>query len=189
MFQHIAMKKILLLIVLFSIKHSANAQDGSFPVNTNIYLVRHAEKESGNDPLLTEAGRKRAGDLARTLKDKNIQRVYITKYRRTQMTADSMRVQLGIDTVHYLADTTGEDLVNKLKKNNDLGKTILVIGHSNTIPKIIRALGVPDYLANDIPDNEFDNLFLVSYTENKAVLTKKKYGSASQPSATMDAGH
>ncbi len=113
------------------------------PANTNIYLVRHAEKENGNDPLLTEAGRKRAGDLARALKDRNIQRVYVTKYRRTQMTADSMRLLLGIDTVHYLADTTGEDLFNKVKKNNDLGKAILVIGHSNTIPKIIRSIGSP----------------------------------------------
>ena len=50
------------------------------------------------------------------------------------MTSDSIRIQLAIDTVHYLADTTGNDLLEKIKVHNDVGKTILVIGHSNTIP-------------------------------------------------------
>ncbi len=163
-------------------------QDLSFPDNTNIYLVRHAEKDSGRDPLLTEAGKKRAGDLMRVLKGKQIARIYVTNYKRSWMTADSIRIRSGIDTSYYTADTTGEGLINEIKRNNDFGKTILVIGHTNTIPPIIRALGIKDYALHDLPDEEFDNLFLVKYKSNKAFLEHKKYGDASGTSAPMKPG-
>lgn len=152
---------------------------------TKIYLVRHAEKESGNDPVLTANGNKRAGDLMRKLKDKNVQRIYVTQYKRTQMTGDSLRIQLGIDTVHYKADTTGEDIYNKIIAKADGGKTILIIGHSNTILRIIKKFGIYYYLPADIPDAEFDNLYLITYTRKKAVIKRMKYGAPSATSATM----
>src|SRR4051812_12158967 len=98
------MKKLILIIALFSAKNNAMSQDKTFPDHTNIYLVRHAEKDAGRDPQLTEAGKKRAADLAHILKDKNIQRIYVTDYRRSWMTADSLRIQSGIDTVGYVVD-------------------------------------------------------------------------------------
>jgi broad specificity phosphatase PhoE len=143
---------------------------------TTIYLVRHAEKEKGNDPVLTAAGKQRAGDLLRVLKTKKIQRIYVTPYQRTEMTADSLRIQLGIDTVHYLADTTGNDLLEKIKAHHDFGKAILVIGHSNTIPRIIMRFVAVKKPLPDIPDNEFDNLFVVKITKGKAIPSTKKYG-------------
>ena len=146
---------------------------------TIIYLVRHAEKEKGDDPQLSDNGKQRAGDLMRTLKSKKLQRIYVTQYRRTQMTSDSLRIQLAIDTVHYLADTTGNDLLEKIKAHNDVGKTILVIGHSNTIPVIIKILGVKNQPIPDIPDNEFDNLFIVKIKKRQAILSIKKYGAIS----------
>jgi phosphohistidine phosphatase SixA len=157
-------------------------QDGTA---TRIFIVRHAEKEKGNDPLLTEAGNKRAGDLARFLKGEGVQKIYVSKYRRTQNTADSMRIQLGIDTVHYTADTVGYELLNSIMQHKDFGKTILVVAHSNTIPQIIRRLGVTDFPYGDIPDHEFDNLFLVTYKNEKAKLKKMKFGAASGVSAPM----
>jgi len=152
---------------------------------TKIYIVRHAEKESGKDPALTPAGRQRAGDLMRKLKHKHIHHIYVSQFRRTQMTGDSMRIQLGIDTIHYLADTTGEDLLNKIIAHGDQRHRIVVIGHSNTIPNIIRKLGVGNYPTDYIPDNEFDNLFLVRFKKHKALVTKNKYGVASGESASM----
>jgi hypothetical protein len=47
-----------------------NAQSTGFGNKATIYLVRHAEKLTGKDPLLTEQGNKRAGDLMRALKGK-----------------------------------------------------------------------------------------------------------------------
>lgn len=175
----------MLLLAFFYAKNLLLAQEIQFPVNTRIYLVRHAEKESGNDPILTEAGKKRAGDLMRILKNKPVHRIYVTNYRRSVMTTDSMRIQMGIDTVHYVADTTGADLIARIKSNNDYGKTILVIGHSNTVLKLIKALGIKDYGPRDIPDNEFDNLYLVKYKKGKAYLSQQKYGTVSGTSASM----
>lgn len=156
---------------------------------TIIYLVRHAEKENGKDPVLTTAGKQRAGDLLQTLRDKHIARIYVSQYLRTQMTADSLRIQLGIDTIHYTADTAGENLFKKITLHSDWGKTILVIGHSNTVLRIIAHLGVINADAPDIPDNEFDNLFLVKYKKDKASLTKTKYGTPSKAAATVQPMH
>ncbi|MEO6721416.1 MAG: histidine phosphatase family protein [Ferruginibacter sp.] len=173
------------IFLLLAACSSAGAQQINFGNKASIYLVRHAEKGQGNDPLLTGEGNKRAGDLLRALKSKNILRIYVTEYKRTQNTGDSLRIQLGIDTVHYTADTTGDDLAKKILEHNDLNAPILVIGHSNTIPKIIQRLGLPGYPRDYIPDSEFDNLFLLKYKKGKAILQKSKFGASSGSSATM----
>lgn len=173
---------ICLLIGAFRPDVPAQAEAGT----TKIFIVRHGEKEKGNDPLLTAAGNQRAGDLMRTLKNEGIQKIYVSKYRRTQNTADSMRLQLGIDTVHYIADTICYELMNSIMQHRDFGKTILIVAHSNTIPQIIRRLGLTDYPYGDLPDHEFDNLFLITYKDEKARLTKKKYGAPSAVSAPMN---
>jgi hypothetical protein len=158
---------------------------------TTIYFVRHAEKESGNDPVLTANGKKRAGDLMRALKNKHVKRIYVTQFKRTQMTADSMRIQLGIDTVQYQANENGIDLFNKIAAHGDFGRTILIIGHSNTIPDHIKKAGVVNYPLTDIPDAEFDNLYKVYYKRGflfrplKAYVKLSKYGDPSASSATM----
>jgi len=177
--------RFIFALVLSFIGFFAKAQSISFGNKAKIYLVRHAEKLPGEDPLLTTDGNKRAGDLMRTLKDKHIQRIFVTEFKRTQNTADSLRIQLGIDTVHYLSDTSCTDLFGKIKANNDMENTILIIGHSNTIPVIIRKLGIANYPPVDIPSNEFDNLFLVKFKKGKPSLKKMKYGAASGASATM----
>ena len=148
-------------------------------------MRKTGEKETGKDPVLTIAGRQRAGDLMRKLKHKHIRRIYVTQYLRTQMTADSMRIQLGIDTVHYVADTTGEDLVKKIFQHGDTRNSILVIGHTNTLPQIIRKLGVMNFPKGNLPDEEFDNLFLVRSKMHTVKLSKYKYGGASGASAEM----
>ena len=152
---------------------------------TKIYLVRHAEKDTGNNPQLTAAGRSRAGDLLHTLQNKNIQRIYATQYRRTQQTGDSLRIQLHTDTLLYKADTSGQSIYEKIIAAGDAGKTILIIGHSNTVPKIIRKLGAVNFPSADIPDTEFDNLYLITYKKGKVKVKQLKYGERSGASAKM----
>ena len=180
------MRSFIILLVLLPVQNLLFAQlPQGITAKTKIYLVRHAEKDTGNNPSLTQNGKKRAGALMYKLKSKNIQRIYVTQYKRTQMTGDSLRIQLGIDTAHYKADTTGEDIYNKIIANSDGGKTILIIGHSNTILRIIKKFGIINYPHADIPDAEFDNLYLVTYKRNKAVIKAMKYGVASAASAAM----
>jgi phosphohistidine phosphatase SixA len=177
------MKYLFIFLAIVALQNSAAAQQE--PAVTKIFIVRHAEKEAGKDPLLTAAGNARAGDLKRTLQNEGIQKIYVSQYRRTQNTGDSLRLQLKIDTVHYAADTLCDNLINAIMEHSDFGKTILIIGHSNTIPQIIRKLGVTDYPYGDIPDNEFDNLFMITYKKEKAKLKKMKYGAKSGASAAM----
>jgi broad specificity phosphatase PhoE len=177
------MKYALFFIVFGCFITNAMAQ--SETPATRIFIVRHGEKETGKDPLLTADGIKRAGDLYRALKDEGIQKIYVSRTRRTQMTADSLRIQSRIDTVHYTADTLCDALIQTIMEHGDFGKTILIVAHSNTVPRIIRKLGVTDYPIADLPDNEFDNLFLVTYKKEKAKVKAMKYGAKAAASAPM----
>ncbi len=187
------MKKYLVVtvIALFNIGAIAQIPKG---VNskTQIYLVRHAEKLSGNDPLLSDNGNKRAGDLMRVLLQKNLKNIYVTQFKRTQNTADSLRIQLSIDTIHYNANQNGEDLFKKIALKNDFEKTILIIGHSNTLPFYIKKLGVKNYPIINIDDSEYDNLFKVYYKrpfvfcKRKAKVKFIKFGEKSSVSAKME---
>jgi phosphohistidine phosphatase SixA len=177
------MKYLLIFLAAIVFQNTVFAQQEA--AVTKIFIVRHAEKESGKDPVLTSAGNARAGDLMRALQNDGIQKIYVSQYKRTQQTADSMRIHLNINTVQYMADTLCDNLVNSIMENADFGKTILIIAHSNTIPHIIRKFGVTDYPYGDIPDNEFDNLFVITYKKEKAKLNKMKYGAKSGASAAM----
>lgn len=178
------MKKLLLwpLLALFGL--AAKSQVAVTDTSTRIYLVRHAEKEpdGSKDPSLSKAGFARAGDLMRTLQDRNIQRIYVTQFRRSRMTADSMHLQLGIETVEYNGkDTTGDDLVKQITDHNDWGKSILVIGHSNTILRIAKRFGAKVEDSLDIPEYEYDNLVFLKFKNGKAIMVRWKYGTFSKP--------
>jgi len=176
------MKYLLIFLSLLAFNSNVFAQDEV----TRIFIVRHAEKETGKDPLLTAEGNKRAGDLMRVLQNEGIQKIYSSKTRRTQNTGDSLRLQMNIAMELYDADTVCDKLLNAVMENRDFGKTILIIGHSNTIPQIIRKFGVTDYPYGDLGDNDYDNLFLVTYKKEKARLKKMKYGAKSGASAAMN---
>ena len=152
-------------------------QDG-FSGKRTLYIVRHAEKDTGggNDPAISAIGRERAGDLFRALKKKKIDLIFVSQYKRTGMTADSLRIYQHIDTVQYAADVTGDKLFEKIHLRAGKAKNILVVGHSNTLPGIVRKAGVAGYTVKDIPDNEYDNLFIVKQRKGKATLQQKKFG-------------
>lgn len=178
------MKYLFIFLAAITFKNTALAQQET--AVTKIFIVRHAEKETGKDPVLTPAGNIRAGDLMRVLQNEAVQKIYVSQFKRTQMTADSLHLQLNIKTVPYSADTLCDNLVNTIMENGDFGKTILIIAHSNTIPQIIRKFGVTNYPYGDIPDAEFDNLFEITYKKEKAKLKKLKYGAKSGVSAGMN---
>lgn len=171
------MKKLFILLLAFTFLNFLKAQPlPAFGNKTNIYIVRHAEKQPGEDPLLTQEGNIRAGDLMRTLKNKKIKKIYVSQFKRTQQTADSLFLQLGIDTVQYIADVSCTDLFNAIGKKHDWNKHILIISHSNIIQKIIYKLGVTDFPQQNIPANEFDNLYLVRYKNKQPLLEESKFG-------------
>ena len=139
---------------------------------TTIILVRHAEKAPGENPPLTEDGHRRAGALAHALSSAGVQAIFVSEFLRTQQTADSLAILLGLNPqIIPAADIT--QLTGRIL-TDFAGKSVLVAGHSNTVPDIIEALGIPS--PPPIPENEFDNMFMVHRPRfGPARLTHLKY--------------
>lgn len=170
------MKKFFLLcFVLLCAVHKAGAQK---PLKGKwvFYLVRHAEKDTGSNPVLSVKGMQRAGDLHRALQAKKIQLIMATQYRRTGLTADSIRLYRKIDSIQYKADADGSQFLKTLQARAGNARAILVVGHSNTLPAIIRQLGVKGYSIKELPETEYNNLFIVTIRRGRAKLHAAKYG-------------
>jgi phosphohistidine phosphatase SixA len=143
---------------------------------TTVLLVRHADRQANSDAL-TPVGTARAQELARILEKSGINEIYTSEAIRTQMTAEPIASQLGIIPVAVpAADVAG--LVSIIRNNNS-GQTVLVVGHSNTVPQIITEFGGPAVI---IGENEFDNLYILTLCCNhrkNARLINLQYGAAS----------
>jgi broad specificity phosphatase PhoE len=131
-----------------------------------IVVVRHAEKAStgGNNPELSVAGQKRAEALARILRDSQITSVFVTEFKRTEQTAaPTARAAHVSPTVVPAGDTPG--LVSKLRALNG---NALVVGHGNTIPDLVKALGIATPIT--VPEDDYTEIFLVSLTDPPQLL-------------------
>jgi broad specificity phosphatase PhoE len=131
-----------------------------------IFVVRHAEKATtgGNDPDLSAAGQKRAKALARILKDSQITSVFVTELKRTQETAAPTAKAAHVSpTVVRANDVSG--LVTKLRAVNG---NALVVGHGNTIPDLVKGLGIAAPIS--IPEDDYTEIFVVSLGEEPQLL-------------------
>ena len=130
-----------------------------------VILARHAERADGGamsgtaekDPPLSAAGETRAAKLAAMLADSGITAIFASEFKRTQDTAKPVAVRLGLTVQSMPADSTSQ-LVARIRKEHANG-IVLIVGHSDTLPAIIKALGGPGVT---IADNEFDNLFVLA---------------------------
>ena len=131
-----------------------------------IYLVRHGEKASiGKDPALTPQGQLRAQNIATTLHRTGIQAIFSTPTTRTLQTAQPLAQQLGLTVEHY-DPATPKALVEKVKA---LHGAVLVVGHSNTLPELVRLFGGEP--GTDIADNEYDRLYQLVPAPDGALRT------------------
>jgi broad specificity phosphatase PhoE len=167
---HTRLISLLVLLSLAVLARPAAAQP-------TVFLVRHAERADASagppkmatDPDLSPAGHVRAESLATTLKDAGITAVFATEFKRNQQTAAPIAKALGL-TVTTIKAADEAQLVKELAA---LKSNALVIGHSNTVPRIMKALGAPP--APDIPDGEFDNLYVLTRTQPSVVVLHLRY--------------
>ena len=149
--------------------------------SSTIYIVRHAEKAAtapggSSDVPLTTAGEERAIVLKNELAGKHITEVFSTNYNRTRSTAKPTADQFGLTVTIYAPPQPDDAFINLLRSKR---KNILVVGHSNTIDDIANKLAGSTVVPGDLPETEFDNLFILKKKKNKYVFSKKKYGAAS----------
>ena len=130
-----------------------------------VFLVRHAEradagtaaaKMAGADPDLSGAGIARANSLAAMLKDARIRTVITTEFKRTRQTGEPVAKAAGVP----LTIIDSKDAAGLLKKIRSSTGNVLVVGHSNTVPDVLKGLGVTEPVT--ITDDEFDSLFVVT---------------------------
>lgn len=143
-----------------------------------VFLVRHAEKvDQSYDPELTPAGYVRAATLAQTLHSAEIAKVHSTDFIRTRKTAEPLAAINGLEVEIYETSDLkafAEDLL-------ELGGRHLVVGHSNTTPRMVDLLGGDPGLEK-IADGEYDRLYLVSVSREGEVSTfLLRYGAAYIP--------
>lgn len=175
---------VTLLIAFAVFCQTAIAQEEFKPIT--VFVVRHAEKENEpkQDPPLTKEGVARSQELARILAGANIKAIYTSQFARTKLTAEPLVAKSGAavtsltlkpnpSNLRLISDESTAELINKIMQRP--GESVLVIGHSNWMPDVIKMLGgdtVPT-----IDEQKFDDLFIVTvYAKGKAKVVHLKYG-------------
>jgi broad specificity phosphatase PhoE len=127
---------------------------------TTVLLVRHAEKAAlpADDPVLSPEGTVRANELKHVAEDAGVSAIFTSTAQRARLTAQPLALYLGLTPVEFAATAT-DSLVDSIRIDHR-GQTVLVVGHSNTVPEIIQALGGPTVPA--ILENEYDNLYIIT---------------------------
>ncbi len=180
--------------------------------STTLLLVRHAEKGSGPNPALTTAGEDRAEALVHVAEGAGVVAVYATEWCRTALTAEPTAASLGLEIQIQPNATAGDQLEHcgvdqptalldpSVASPAELvadvlsthrGATVLIVGHSNTVPAMVEAANgptlCPDYFAlaggdcriPDQPGNsEFHHLFVLEVPRwfGATRLVKATYG-------------
>ncbi|NTE05309.1 histidine phosphatase family protein [Agrobacterium tumefaciens] len=161
------MKKLILFFFLSLIFSKA-----TFAQTTEVWVVRHAEKDKTNledkDPNLSDEGRIRAGDLATFLKKTKFDVAFSTPYKRTHQTLDSLIIP---KVINY---NDPKSLVDSIKKNY-AGKTVIVAGHSNTILEIIEAFGGkrPKEM---LTEDDYDYIFRLTVKDDNTKVKMDQFG-------------
>ena len=146
------------------------------------YVVRHAEKQlipsNASDPALTDIGVQRANDLNAYFGNKKPDSIFVSKYLRTLQTAAPTSAAANIiSVVINQTDTNGIDaFVKRLYNMNK--KKVLIVGHSNTVPRIVK--GLSGQTVNAIADTDHDNLYIIKIRKKYRQLTQTTYGVATQ---------
>jgi phosphohistidine phosphatase SixA len=179
----------LLQSVATNVKVKAHpATEDNFKVTT-VFLIRHAEKAEAprEDPPLNDSGRLRSQALSRILGQSDIKAIYTSQYQRTIQTAEPLAKQLGITATSLplkmsqsnpreVSEQSIKEITGKIYER--AGEASLVIGHSNTIPEVIKMLGGDN--VPKIDEQKFDDLFVVTiFAKGKAKVVHLKYEAAS----------
>jgi broad specificity phosphatase PhoE len=132
---------------------------------TVILLMRHAERaaEPGPDPALSDAGRARAERFAEAARDARVTTVFATQFRRMRETAKPVARVAGVAVTERAVPPAGAaayaDALAREILDRHAGRTVAVVGHSNTVPAIVAALaGRP---APALGEGDYGDVFVV----------------------------
>ena len=146
-----------------------------------VYIVRHAEKQvpegtpmdasKDDDPPLSAAGQVRAMGLVQDIPIRELDAIYVTKTKRSYDTASAVIAVTGVSPVYYPPrDVDG--LVARIRKRH--GQSVLVVGHSNTIPPLLAGLGVKEPI--EIADDQYGDLWVLTVSASGTTIETRRFG-------------
>lgn len=166
-------------VVLFVASLAAASWPSLATAQRAVFLVRHAEKQDSTaDPPLSAKGRKQADALALRLKDAGVSAIYTSQFARTKQTAKPLGDRLSAAGIAVKEESIPlppalmaapdnparlDDYAKSIAghmRDHHADDVILIVGHDNTVPAIIKALGHKTPIV--IAPSEFDRLFLVT---------------------------
>jgi len=156
------MKHLFIICFVLLLTLPSGAQDSqNTSETTTYYFIRHADKDrsdkTNKDPNLIQAGILRAAKWSLVFENIDFDAVYSTNYNRTKQTAQPTAEKKGLEVTIY----DPRELFSEVFAKNTKGKTVLVVGHSNTTPAFVNAvLGTKKY--KDIDDSNYANLYIVT---------------------------
>ena len=134
-------------------------------------LIRHAEKmiASGNDPQLSSKGWQRANALVTIFEAVGIDAIYASPYLRAIDTAKPLAAAKQLEILNYAPDQL-DKFAQKLLATYK-GETVVIVGHSNTTPRLVNALSGTDY--PDLDESEYDWIYFVEMSPEGTSNVKK----------------
>jgi broad specificity phosphatase PhoE len=180
----------LIFVSVFAASACAAANSGGAPVipdgksETTVYVIRHAEKmsEQERDPDLSQRGRARAESLAVQLRDSGVNMILTSNLKRTIQTAAPLarlrHITPKIIPIESSVDAQVQNTANEVL--NHPGATILVVGHNNTVGKIVQKIGGGNI--GDLCADEYSNLIILSLSKGRvAKILFETYGEPDPP--------
>ena len=163
------MKKILFLIILTFSLITACSKDET----TTYYLIRHAEKvridNTNRNPNLNKNGQERAEKWANRFKNVPFDAIYSTNYNRTIQTATPTAESKNLEIQTYNPSKMYDSIFKQATK----GKTVLIVGHSNTTPIFANKI-LEEEKYQFMDDNNNASLYIVTITGDKKTSVIEK---------------
>jgi phosphohistidine phosphatase SixA len=155
-----------------------------------VVLVRHGEKatEGGSDPSLSDAGKARAQALADALAMTTPSTIIVSSLKRTAETAAVVSSKTGVVPTVIAISGGAKHVADVAAAVRQATGVVLVVGHSNTVPAIVTALGGPKL--PDICDSSYATMFVLTPgVDGKAAqVVLAQYGVADGPLLASCAG-
>lgn len=170
---------VVMLLASLAACTTSPSRDATAPLT--FVVVRHAEKatDDPDNPSLSAAGQARAAALAARLRGTPLVATYATEFRRTQQTAQPTADAHSLPVTAYYARGPADEVASQWKQAHRTG-TVLVVGHSNTVPELVAALC--GCSTQPMDDTEYDRLSLVRIgADGRATLEVQRYGVPSRP--------
>lgn len=157
------------LLILLSFVFTGYAQSNTATEDatiTKIILIRHAEKadDGTKNPPLSSEGVLRAQKLNALFADIKIDSLYATQYKRTEQTLEVVSKNRNIKISNY--NPSDKLFAENLLKNK--GKTMLVAGHSNTIPALVNTL-IKSNKYQQLDETEFGKIWVLTFKNGEFI--------------------